>query len=109
MEPWDQVLSPESRLHEGDCMDCMNIQATVARHAMRTSLRSQLPCRIVGPVDGEPVPWLTASEERVWRLFAAVLILLPNEMEAQLQRDAGVTLFGYGILSTLSEAPGRAM
>ncbi|MFI6435367.1 MarR family winged helix-turn-helix transcriptional regulator [Streptomyces sp. NPDC050759] len=55
------------------------------------------------------MPWLTAREERVWRLFAAVLFLLPEEVEAQLQRDAGLTQFGYGVLSRLSEAPARAM
>lgn len=57
----------------------------------------------------EKVPWLTAREERVWRLFVAVLVSLPDEVEAQLQRDAGLTQFGYGVLSVLSEAPGRAM
>ncbi|MFD4511100.1 MarR family winged helix-turn-helix transcriptional regulator [Streptomyces sp. NPDC058457] len=57
----------------------------------------------------EQVPWLTEREERVWRLFAAVLFLLPDELEAQLQRDADLTQFGYGILSALSEAPDRAM
>ncbi|MFI8074218.1 MarR family winged helix-turn-helix transcriptional regulator [Streptomyces sp. NPDC086033] len=57
----------------------------------------------------EQVPWLTAREERVWRLFTAVLFLLPDEVEAQLQRDAGLTHFGYGVLSALSEAPARAM
>jgi len=57
----------------------------------------------------EQVPWLTAREERVWRLFAAVLVSLPYEVEAQLQRDAELTQFGYGVLSALSEAPGWAM
>jgi DNA-binding MarR family transcriptional regulator len=57
----------------------------------------------------EQVPWLTAREERVWRLFAAVLVSLPDVVEGQLQRDAGLTQFGYGVLSALSEAPGRAM
>jgi DNA-binding MarR family transcriptional regulator len=57
----------------------------------------------------EQVPWLTAREERVWRLFTAVLFSLPDEVEAQLQRAAGLTQFGYGVLSALSEAPGRAM
>src|SRR3954447_11562564 len=57
----------------------------------------------------EQVPWLTAREEQVWRLFVAVLVSLPYEVEAQLQRDAGLTHFGYGVLSALSEAPGWAM
>jgi DNA-binding MarR family transcriptional regulator len=52
---------------------------------------------------------LTSREERVWRLFAALLIVLPDEVEAQLQRDADLTHFGYGVLSALSEAPERAL
>jgi DNA-binding MarR family transcriptional regulator len=55
------------------------------------------------------VPWLTRREERVWRLLAAVLIVLPDEVEAQLQRDADLTHFGYAVLSVLSEAPGRSL
>jgi DNA-binding MarR family transcriptional regulator len=57
----------------------------------------------------EQVPWLTEREERVWRLFAAVLVLLPEELEGQLQRDAELTHFAYYVMSRLSEAPGRAM
>jgi DNA-binding MarR family transcriptional regulator len=57
----------------------------------------------------EQVPWLTEREERVWRLFAAVLVLVPEEVEGQLQRDAELTHFAYYVLSALSEAPGRAM
>jgi len=57
----------------------------------------------------EQVPWLTEREERVWRLFAAVLVLVPDEVEGQLQRDAELTHFAYWVLSALSEAPGRAM
>jgi DNA-binding MarR family transcriptional regulator len=57
----------------------------------------------------EQTRWLTPREERVWRLFATLLVRLPDEIEAQLQRDAGLTHFGYGVLSTLSETPGRAL
>jgi DNA-binding MarR family transcriptional regulator len=45
----------------------------------------------------------------VWRLFAAALVYLPDEVEAPLQRDADLTHFGYAVLSALSEAPGRAL
>ena len=57
----------------------------------------------------EQVPWLTEREERVWRLFAMVQAVVSDEVEAQLQRDAGLTHFGYAVMSALSEAPGRAM
>lgn len=53
--------------------------------------------------------WLTPREERVWRLLAALLVVLPEEIEAPLQRDADLTHFGYAVLSRLSEAPGRAL
>ncbi|WP_030435167.1 MarR family winged helix-turn-helix transcriptional regulator, partial [Actinoplanes subtropicus] len=57
----------------------------------------------------EPARWLTTREEQAWRLFVAVLMLVPGEVEAQLKRDAGLTQVDYGVLSALSEAPGRAM
>lgn len=63
--------------------------------------------RIVGQV--EHVQWLSRRELRVWRLLAAVLIVLPETIEEQLQRDGALTQFGYGVLSILSEAPGRCM
>lgn len=53
--------------------------------------------------------WLTRRELQVWRLFAGVLVVLPDVVEAQLQRDGPLTQFGYGVLSTLSEAPERSM
>ncbi len=45
----------------------------------------------------------------MWRLFAAVLALVSDEVETQLQRDARLTNFGYFVLSALSEAPGRTL
>src|SRR4029453_11409354 len=57
----------------------------------------------------EQVPWLTEREVRVWRLFAVVLGFVGDEVEGQLQRDAGLTHFGYAVMSTLSEMPDRAM
>ncbi|GAA4430218.1 MarR family winged helix-turn-helix transcriptional regulator [Georgenia halophila] len=50
--------------------------------------------------------WLTADQEDAWRSLMAVLMLLPGGLDAQLQRDAGITHAGYAVLSTLSEAPG---
>ncbi|MDI5936748.1 MULTISPECIES: MarR family winged helix-turn-helix transcriptional regulator [unclassified Micromonospora] len=56
----------------------------------------------------EPTRWLTDGEQEIWRRTLAVLTLLPNELEGQLQRDADLTRFGYGVLATLAEAPGRS-
>jgi DNA-binding MarR family transcriptional regulator len=57
----------------------------------------------------EGTRWLTDEQQRVWRRLAAVVELLPASLEAQLQRDAGLTHFGYWVLAMLSEAPGRTL
>ena len=53
--------------------------------------------------------WLSDAEQQAWRKLAAMTILLPAALEAQLQRDAELTQFGYWVLAMLSEAPGRAL
>ncbi|GAA4818915.1 MarR family winged helix-turn-helix transcriptional regulator [Actinomycetospora corticicola] len=53
--------------------------------------------------------WLTAEEQRAWRRTAAMFTLLPAALDAQLQRDAGLTQFSYLVLAMLSETPGRTM
>ncbi|MGH8827130.1 MAG: MarR family winged helix-turn-helix transcriptional regulator [Jiangellaceae bacterium] len=53
--------------------------------------------------------WLTAEQQQAWRRFVAVTMLLPYEIDAQLQRDAGLSHVGYWVLAMLSEAPGRAL
>jgi DNA-binding MarR family transcriptional regulator len=52
---------------------------------------------------------LTDDEQRAWRRLGAMVTLLPAALEAQLQRDAGLTHFGYWVLAMLSEAPGRSL
>ena len=44
----------------------------------------------------------------MWRYLAGMLAWVPAELEAQLQRDAGLTHFGYWVLAALSEAPRRS-
>ncbi|MEH1015712.1 MarR family transcriptional regulator [Micromonospora sp. CPCC 206060] len=56
----------------------------------------------------EPTRWLDQDEQQLWRRLVAVLTLLPAEFDAQLQRDADLTQFGYGVLAMLSETPGRS-
>jgi DNA-binding MarR family transcriptional regulator len=53
--------------------------------------------------------WLTDDEQRAWRPFVALLFKLPAELDAELQRDSGVTHFEYMVLSGLSEAPGHSL
>lgn len=60
-----------------------------------------------GAVDG--TRWLDADEQRSWRAIAAVAMRLPTALDAQLQRDAGLTHFSYWVLAMLSEAPDRTL
>lgn len=60
------------------------------------------------PPQGEP-RWLSAEEQRVWRLFLTVNRLLWEKLGQQLQRDAGMPHTYYEVLVQLSEAPGRRL
>src|SRR4051794_26493290 len=51
--------------------------------------------------------WLSDEEQKVWRRFVEVLVRVPAALEAQLQRDAGITHMGYVVLFTLSEQDDR--
>jgi len=53
--------------------------------------------------------WLTDEEQAAWRPFVGLIFRLPALLDAQLQKEAGVTHFDYMVLSSLSEAPGRAL
>jgi DNA-binding MarR family transcriptional regulator len=53
--------------------------------------------------------WLTDDQQQVWRRFIAVLVKVPAALEAQLQRDAGLTHMGYLVLSNLSEQEDRRL
>lgn len=70
---------------------------------------AQLPAQV--PVaGGEDGPrWLTDDERDAWIPLIGVLIKLPAALDAQLQRDAGLSHFEYMVLSRLSEAPERTL
>lgn len=53
--------------------------------------------------------WLTKEEREAWWALVSLTIRLPAALDAQLQRDAGLTHFEYQVLATLSEAPDRTM
>lgn len=55
------------------------------------------------------VRWLDADEQAAWRALAAVVLKLPAELEAQLQRESGMSHFEYWVIALLSEAPGRRL
>lgn len=53
--------------------------------------------------------WLSADEQTTWRSFLAAIQLLHDELDRELQRDAGMPHAYYQILAMLSEAPGRTL
>ncbi len=57
----------------------------------------------------EVMEWLSDEQQAAWRPFVALLLRLPAVLDAQLQRDAGITHFDYLVLSALSEAPRRTL
>jgi DNA-binding MarR family transcriptional regulator len=67
------------------------------------------------PGDTAPAPpsaeprWLTPGEQQSWVAASGMLLLLPAALDGQLQRDSGLSLFDYFVLSRLSMAPGRTL
>ncbi len=55
------------------------------------------------------VRWLTAGEQRAWRAYLEMTRLLFDQLDHELQRDAGMPHTYYEILVALSEAPDRTL
>ena len=55
--------------------------------------------------DEEQTRWLSEEEQRAWESIATLLFRLPGPLENQLQRDSGLTLFEYMVISYLSMMP----
>jgi len=52
---------------------------------------------------------LTGDDLETWSALATLLEWLPPALDAQLQRDAGLTHFEYGVLYALAGAPDRTL
>ncbi|HEY4603129.1 MAG TPA: MarR family transcriptional regulator [Blastococcus sp.] len=52
--------------------------------------------------------WLDDDQQRTWRAWLTVSELLPRALDAQLQRDAGISHAAYVVLAMLSESPHRS-
>ena len=53
--------------------------------------------------------WLNSEERQAWLTLAGLMIRLPSALDAQLQRDAGLSHFEYQVLAGLSESPERTL
>ncbi|WP_305782532.1 MarR family winged helix-turn-helix transcriptional regulator [Symbioplanes lichenis] len=53
--------------------------------------------------------WLDEDQQQVWSALLALIMRLPGALDAQLQRDSGLSSFEYHVLAGLSMAPGRTL
>lgn len=54
-------------------------------------------------------PWLDDDQQDLWQALLTVVIALPAALDRQLQRDAGISNFEYGVLAQLSMADEATM
>ena len=57
--------------------------------------------------DGEV--WLDDGQQESWRAVLGLLTTLPAALDSDLRRTAGLTMFDYTVLASLSEAPKRTL
>jgi DNA-binding MarR family transcriptional regulator len=57
----------------------------------------------------EQTRWLTGEEQQAWFALAGMVSWLPDALDAQLQRDAGISHFEYSVMAMLSMSPERTM
>lgn len=69
------------------------------------------PHRILGAVSEETAEtrWLTPDERAAWLSVAALVVRLPQALDAQLGASSGLTFFEYMVLAVLSEQDDRSM
>jgi DNA-binding MarR family transcriptional regulator len=61
-------------------------------------------------MNDRPEPdWLDDDERLTWFALVSLLMRLPAALDAQLQRDAGISHFEYQVLAGLSMASGRTL
>jgi DNA-binding MarR family transcriptional regulator len=53
--------------------------------------------------------WLSDEEQAAWGALLTVAMWLPAALDRQLERDAGLSNFEYGVLHRLSVSPGRSL
>jgi DNA-binding MarR family transcriptional regulator len=75
--------------------------------AGRYALAMSATKRAARPTDPVATAWLSEEEQEAWLAIATLMLKLPGQLDRQLQRDAGITMFEYFVLSGLSMMPGR--
>jgi DNA-binding MarR family transcriptional regulator len=57
----------------------------------------------------QPRRWLNNHEWSAWLQLMATFTLLPAAIDSQLQREAGMSHFEFGVMAALSRQPGRRL
>lgn len=60
-------------------------------------------------MDDDGVRWLDDTETASWIPLLTTVMWLPAALDLQLERDAGLSTFEYGVLAALSEREGRTI
>lgn len=61
------------------------------------------------PSDADQPRWLNQAERSTWLTLVGMLVKLPAALDAQLQRDSGLSYIEYMVLAMLSEQPDRML
>ena len=59
--------------------------------------------------DTQEPQWLDDDQAQTWLALTAMMVRLPAALDAQLQRDAGISHFEYQVLAGLSMSPERTL
>ena|SRR5271165_6650571 len=70
---------------------------------MRSKVR---PVNLTPARDARREPWLDDDQQQAWRQIVGLFMTLPGAIDSDLQRHAGLSMYEYLVLASLSEAPG---
>ena len=71
--------------------------------------RQPIPRPHPSPQSGLPVRSLSHREWSAWLQLVSTFTLLPAALDSQLQREAGMTHFEFGVMVALSRQPDRRL
>lgn len=71
--------------------------------------RQLIPAQDAAAGPTQPVRWLSHHEWSAWLQLVSTFTLLPAALDSQLQREAGMTHFEFGVMAALSRQPDRRL
>jgi DNA-binding MarR family transcriptional regulator len=71
--------------------------------------RQLIPGQGPGPKSAQPGRWLNHHEWSAWLQLVSTFTLLPAALDSQLEREAGISHFEFGVMAALSRQPDRRL